>query len=43
MGMCAGSCGTQGSGYSAQEGEPQVYDPRKVKKLTEDDLLKTYC
>ncbi len=25
-----------------REEEEQVYDPRKVRKLTPDDLLKTY-
>ena len=41
MGMCTGNCGTHGS-YGGDGEAPQVYDPRKVRKLTEDDLLKTY-
>jgi|GEM_PF-3532783 hypothetical protein len=40
MGMCTGNCGTHGYGGDGEAA--QVYDPRKVRKLTEDDLLKTY-
>ncbi len=40
MGMCAGNCGTHA--HAAAEEGAQLYDPRKVRKLTEDDLLKTY-
>ncbi len=38
MGMCVGNCGS----YSSEEENVQFYDPRKVRKLTEDDLLRTY-